>query len=270
MSAAVKPELVAFDLDGTLVGSTLAIRPRVLRAIERMRREGVRGCIVTGRMYRSALPFVRELGFEDPVVCYQGAAVFDPRDGSSLYERALPNEYALLLQAYAREHGLHIQLYCNDRYYCEEANAYAQMYARISGVEPIVVPSLREQFARWDATKACIIAEPDIVAQHLAGVEALLGGHAYVTRSIPWFLEVMDASVDKGNAIRFVADRIGIPMERAMAIGDSWNDAPLLRAVGYGVAMGSAPQPLREVADAIVADVEADGVAEALERFVLS
>jgi Cof subfamily protein (haloacid dehalogenase superfamily) len=263
-------KLVAFDLDGTLLGEELLLRPRVLAAIAQMRERGVQGCIVTGRMYRAALPFVRQLQFTAPVVCYQGAAVIDPQTDDVLQDVPLPNAQALELQRYAKENALHIQLYANDRYYCEQRNRYSDLYAKISGVEPIVVPSLAAQFETWDATKACIIAEPQVVEQHLPRVRALCGDRAYVTRSIPWFIEVMNAQVNKGKSLEVVARYLNIPMEAVLAVGDSWNDAPLLQAAGFGVAMGSAPPELREVADAVVADVENDGVAEAVERFVLN
>ena len=266
----MKFKLVAFDLDGTLLGEELLVRPRVLSAIAKMRERGIQGCIVTGRMYRAALPFVRQLQFTAPVVCYQGAAVIDPQTDDVLQDLPLPNAQALELDAYARKSGLHIQLYANDRYYCEERNRYADLYAKISGVEPIVVPSLSRQFETWDATKACIIAEPETVVEHLPQVRALCGDRAYVTRSIPWFIEVMNSNVNKGKSLEIVARYLDIPMEQVLAVGDSWNDAPLLQAAGFGVAMGSAPKELVQVADAVVADVENDGVAEAVERFVLA
>jgi Cof subfamily protein (haloacid dehalogenase superfamily) len=242
----------------------------VLAAIREMRSRGVEGCIVTGRMYRAALPFVRQLQFTAPVVCYQGAAVIDPQTDEVLLDTPLHNTDALKLEQYARANSLHIQLYANDRYYCEERNRYAELYAKISGVEPIVVASLRTQFETWDATKACIIAEPETVLEHLPRVGKLLGERAYVTRSVAYFLEVMNSKVNKGKALEVVAGQLGIPLGEVMAIGDSWNDAPLLRTAGFGVAMGSCPPELREVADAVVADVENDGVAEAIERYVLA
>lgn len=263
-------KLVAFDLDGTLLGEELLLRPRVLSAVASMRERGIAGCIVTGRMYRAALPFVRQLHFTAPVVCYQGAAVIDPQTDDVLQDVPLANAQALELDAYAHSNGLHIQLYANDRYYCEERNHYSDLYAKISGVEPIVVPSLSEQFESWDATKAVIIAEPEVVEEHLPRVRSLCGDRAYVTRSIPWFIEVMNAKVNKGKSLEIVARHLDVPMEQVLAVGDSWNDAPLLQAAGFGVAMGSAPAELREIADAVVADVENDGVAEALERFVLA
>lgn len=265
-----RPKLVAFDLDGTLLGEELLLRPRVLSAISRMRDLGVQGCIVTGRMYRAALPFARQLQFTAPVVCYQGAAVVDPQSDEVLQDVPLANAEALKIDAYARENGLHVQLYANDRYYCEETNPYVSLYAKISGVEPVIVPSLRRQFETWDATKACIIAEPEVVLQHLPRVQSLCGDRAYVTRSIAYFLEVMNSKVNKGKSLEVVARSMGIALEDVMAIGDSWNDAPLLQTAGFGVAMGSAPPELRQVADAVVADVENDGVAEALERYVLA
>ncbi len=262
-------KLVAFDLDGTLLGEELLLRPRVLSAVRAMREQGVQGCIVTGRMYGSALPFVRQLGFTAPVVCYQGAAVIDPQTDDVLQDVPLPNAQALKIEAYAREQGLHLQLYANDRYYCEQLNQYAALYAKISGIEPIVVPSVRRQFETWDATKAVIIAEPDVILEHLPRVQKLCGDGAYVTRSMAYFLEIMNSKVNKGRSLEVVARYLGIPLADVMAIGDSWNDAPLLETAGFAVAMGSAPPELREVADAVVADVANDGVAEALERFVL-
>ena len=266
----MKPKLVAFDLDGTLLGEELLLRPRVVSAIKAMHEDGVQGCIVTGRMYRAALPFVRQLEFTAPVVCYQGAAVIDPQTDDVLQDVPLPNAQALKVEQYARENGLHIQLYANDRYYCEDRNQYVSLYAKISGVEPVIVPSLRRQFETWDATKAVIIAEPETILQQLPIVKTLLGDRAYVTRSIAYFLEVMNSKVNKGRSLEVVVRYLGIPLTEVMAIGDSWNDAPLLQAAGFGVAMGSAPPELREVADAVVADVAHDGVAEALERFVLA
>ena len=263
-------KLVAFDLDGTLVGKSLEIRPRVLAAIEAMCERGIRGCVVTGRMYQAALPFVRRMRFTTPVICYQGAAVIDTQTDDVLQDIPLPNPQALAVEAYARENGLHVQLYANDRYYCEALDQYAELYAKISGVEPVIVPSLRRQFETWGATKACVIAEPDVILEHMPRVQALLGDRAYVTRSIAYFLEVMNPRVNKGRSLQVVADHLNIPMSDVMAIGDSWNDAPLLQTAGFGVAMGSAPDELRTVADAVVADVENDGVAEALERYVLS
>lgn len=247
----------------------MQVSPRVADAIAAMRALGVHGCIVTGRMYRAALPFARRLGFDAPIICYQGAAVIDTLRDEVLLDVPLSNEAALEAEAYARSRKLHIQLYKNDRYYCEERNRYSDLYARLSESEPVVVPSLREEFRYSDATKACIIAEPKVVDREIDGVRQALGTRAYVTRSIPWFIEVMNPNVDKGKALALVAQHAGVPLEETMAIGDSWNDVPLLSAAGFGVAMGSSPAELRAVSDAVVSDVAHDGVAEALERYVL-
>ena len=247
----------------------MQIKPRVADAIAAMRALGVQGCIVTGRMYRAALPFARELGFDAPIICYQGAAVIDPMKDEVLLDVPLPNEAALQADAYARSRSLHIQLYKNDRYYCEERNRYSELYAKLSESEPVIVPSLREEFRFSDSTKACIIAEPQIVDREIDGVRQALGTLAYVTRSIPWFIEVMNPNVDKGKALALVAQCVDVPLEETMAIGDSWNDIPLLKAAAFGVAMGSSPPELRAVSAAVVSDVAHDGVAEALERYVL-
>ncbi|MEO6836576.1 MAG: Cof-type HAD-IIB family hydrolase [Candidatus Tumulicola sp.] len=263
-------KLVAFDLDGTLIGRDLLVSERVREAVARMQRAGIAGCVVTGRMYRASLPFARELNFDAPLACYQGAAIVDPASDEILYHRALANAVVRELVAAARSDRMHLQLYRNDEYYAESRNRFSDLYASLAKTEPVVVPSLGEAFAFSEATKAVVVADPPDAQRYAEKLLGQLAGRAYVTRSLPEFVEVLDPSVDKGAALRFVAVRLGVAMEDVVAIGDSWNDAPLLRAAGFGVAMGSAPPELRQVARATVGDVAHDGVAEAIERYVLA
>jgi Cof subfamily protein (haloacid dehalogenase superfamily) len=266
----VSVKLVAFDVDGTLLGADLLISERVKERIARMLRAGIDGCLVTGRMYRATLPFARELGFDAPIICYQGAAVIDPTSDAVLQDTALPNDVVRdLIAATERDHA-HLQLYRNDDYYCEERNRFSDLYARLAMTEPVIVASLRETFAYSAATKAVIVADANVAQEYVKRMKDQFDGRAYVTRSLPEFVEVLNPAVDKGKALCFVAAHLGVTTEDVVAIGDSWNDAPLLQAAGFGIAMGSAPEELRELADAVVGDLAHDGVAEALETYVLA
>jgi Cof subfamily protein (haloacid dehalogenase superfamily) len=261
--------LVAFDVDGTLVGRDLVISETVRGAIARMLQAGTAGCLVTGRMYRATVPFARELAFDAPLICYQGAAIVDPTTDEVLTHTALANEIVKEVIALTERDGMHLQLYRNDEYYCESRNRFSDLYASLSMTQPVLVPSLREAFAYSPATKAVIIGDEPVAARYAEKLSEIFAGRANVTRSLPEFVELFDCAVDKGAALRFVAARLGVAMEQTVAIGDSWNDAPLLEAAGFGVAMGSSPPELRAIADAVVGDLEHDGVAEALDKYVL-
>jgi Cof subfamily protein (haloacid dehalogenase superfamily) len=264
------PQLVAFDVDGTLVGRDLAISSGVRDAVARMIASGIAACLVTGRMYRATVPFARELGLDTPIICYQGAAIIDPSTDEVLAHRALANELVLELIGLTERDGMHLQLYRNDEYYCESRNRFSDLYASLSLTQPVLVPSLREAFAFSPATKAVVVGDEPEAAKYADKLRAHFAGRANVTRSLPEFVEMLDRQVDKGEALRFVAARLGVAMDRTIAIGDSWNDAPLLEAAGFGVAMGSSPPELRAVADAVVGDLAHDGVAEAIEKYVLA
>ncbi|GAC1304520.1 MAG: Cof-type HAD-IIB family hydrolase [Vulcanimicrobiaceae bacterium] len=263
------PLLLALDLDGTVVEPREPVRPAVIAAVKRAIAAGVRVTIVTGRMYVGARPFAHALGLTGPIVCYQGAVIADAQSGRFEREVALPYAVARAIYEAATPHGYHVQFYRDDQFFVEDDNAYARLYARTSGTQAQVVPSLLEAFAGRESTKVNIVTDPTHAADAFALMQRTVGDVAYVTRSNPEFVEMLSPSCNKGAAVRLVAAHYGIPMDRVMAIGDSYNDLPFLQAAGFAVAMGSAPSELKALADAIVGDVTADGVAEAIERFVL-
>ena len=75
--------------------------------------------------------------------------------------------------------------------------------------------------------------------------------------------------VSKGSALRDVIDYLGLKANQVMAIGDSFNDLPVFEVAGTKVAMGDAPESLRQLADWVAPPVEEDGVAAAIEKFIL-
>jgi hypothetical protein len=261
--------LLALDLDGTVIDDSLTISPVVQTAIARAIAQGVRVTIVTGRMFRATLPHAKRLGVRGPVVCYQGGGVYDTESGAALYEELVPPAVAMRVYEKAKRDGFHLQMYKNDRFYVEEDNDYTAFYARLAGVEAVVVDSLAREFAGCGSTKVNMNADAVRIAEYEPQMRAYLGEEAYVVRSLPEFLEVMSPKVNKGRALRFVAEHLGIPMEQTMAVGDSYNDVTMLQAAGLGVAMGSGPQELKAVADVVVGEIGQDGVAEAIERFIL-
>ena len=261
--------LVALDLDGTLIGEDLVLRPRVREAVASAQAAGVAVTIVTGRMFAAARPFARELAVAGPIVCYQGAAIFDASDGSVLRETTVQPDVTRDTLQWAHDQGVHVQCYADDVLYVEQINEFSKRYTALARVEPVVVPSLRAAFAQRPTIKIVLVDDPERSEGHLVALRALLGERAYLTRSHVDFVEVVDPAVNKGEALAFVARRHGVSLDETLAIGDAWNDVPLLDAAAVGVAMGSAPPELREHADHVVADVAHDGVAEALERYVL-
>lgn len=262
--------LVALDLDGTLISSKLDVSIVVKNAIARARDAGVEFTMATGRMFVAARPFAQAIGIDGPIVCYQGAATYVVATAERLSHVPLPVDVGETVFARAAQDGVRALGYFEDTLYTEVDDRYTQAYTRLARVEPHVVGPLTRFFRDRPTTKINCVTDAEVAGAYAETLKDFLGGRAYVTRSQPDFVEVIDPSVDKGRALAAVAQYYGVALHETMAVGDSWNDVPLLSSAGLAVAMGTAPPELRAQADAVVAGVEDDGVAEAIERFVLS
>ena len=261
--------LVALDLDGTLISSTLQISQRVQTTIARAREAGIVFTMVTGRMFAAARPFAVAVGIDGPIVCYQGAAIYVVKTGERLAHHPLDTRVAQHVFATAVSDGVRALGYCDDNLYAEAIDKYTKEYTDLARVKVNLVPSLIEFFRARASTKVVCVTDLEKADAYVERLKALLDSSGYVTRSQPQFVEVLNPTIDKGRALAVIGNYYGAAAQETMAIGDSWNDVPLLTAAGKAVAMGTAPPELLAAADAVVAGVEGDGVAEALERFVL-
>ena len=100
-------------------------------------------------------------------------------------------------------------------------------------------------------------------------LQALYGESLGIYRSEPYFIEIVPRGVDKGSSLAMLAEHMGMAREDVICCGDGFNDIPMLRCAGLGVAMGNAPPQVQAAADAVSAPYDQDGAALAIEQYVL-
>jgi Cof subfamily protein (haloacid dehalogenase superfamily) len=266
--------LVALDLDGTLIGDDLLLRPRTVATIRAVVASGVHVALVTGRMTSSALPYARELGLQAPLVGLQGALVREmPAPGSTrlgrlLLHRPLAPEVARDAIGWCRAQGLTPHVNHLERMVIAAGDDSAEDYSRWNFGRVVVVPDLGA-WIRRPVTKIISVAPPPRAATLLPSARAHFGGRAEVTVSHPMFLEFLAPGVNKALAVRFLARRLGVDLGDTLAIGDQLNDREMIAEVGTGVAMGGSPEAVRAVARIVAPPLSEDGAAQVLEEIVL-
>jgi len=267
-----KPDikLVAIDLDDTMLCPDCHISERNRRALKRAQEQGITVTIATGRMFVSAQPFALELGISVPLITYQGAMIV-MADGRVISHHPMDHKLSLQLLRFLRPFGQHINLYMGDDLYIEKDSPEARRYQAYTRTYLNVVPDLEEFLAgaAMGATKFSLIAKPEEVQQVIAAVREEFGDAVQLTPSKPHFLEFGRPDLGKGVALKEMAQRLGIGREQVMAIGDSPNDLDMIEYAGWGIAMANADDCVKEKARWITASNEEDGVALALETFVL-
>lgn len=260
--------LVAIDLDDTLLDNDLKISERAKKAIWRAREQGVQVTLATGRMFRSAVPYARELGINLPLITYQGALVRNSHSGEVLYHRPVPRQLVRPVIEVIEPFGYHVQLYHEDNLCMEKLTPEGEDYARLAGVEITLVEDLR-RFCP-EPTKILIVNYAEEKLDLMAGIlREKFGEQLYITKSKPYYLEILHPQATKGQALKVVARYFGVPREEVVAIGDSFNDIEMIRYAGLGVAMGNAREEVKRYADYVTRANCGDGVAEVLEEFVL-
>ena len=234
-----------FDLDGTLIRSDHSISPAVIRAIGRLEAEGVSPVIATGRSYEALLPVKEELNIHSPVICYNGAMIVDGKDGSVMARHAVPDEEARNAIALARQKDYHILAYRNGELLYEKERPEAAEYS-----EHIKITGRIVNFDDYDSlnlTKCLMIADHEELLPVQEEIRQICGDRINVFFSNPRYLEIVNSKVDKGRAVEEVMRLLGSTAAQAMAMGDGYNDLPMLQTARWGVVMGNALPGMKEL-----------------------
>ncbi|HEY8346316.1 MAG TPA: Cof-type HAD-IIB family hydrolase [Symbiobacteriaceae bacterium] len=276
--------LVALDLDGTLLNSRQQISPRTWAALQAARSRGMTLVVATGRTLHGALYWSRRIG-GGPVICCNGGGVLDA-SGALIFQREIPS--ALLERALeiARESGMVAHCYTPVGAYLDQPLRYARRYvqwlrpavggglATLSAMRAFLRNRTRivRNLVQWardphrpPVLKVILFGPPETAVALGETLERSLPG-LHVSSSGEDNLEITASGVTKGSGLERLAARLKIPREAIVAFGDADNDREMLEYAGLGVAMATAPESVRAVADRVTAPCDDDGVAQVLEE----
>ena len=268
-------KLLVLDIDGTISGESNQIQEPVKQAIKAAQALGVQVAIATGRMYRSALRFHQDVGSNLPLIAYQGAWIQDPITQEVHRHLPVSTETAHQLLDYFEQPELRsllsVHFYINDQLYVRELTPETQIYAGRSNIEPIAVGDLRTVLTTAP-TKVLALSDDIALIEKLLGSlrQRYTPAELYLTTSVATFFEATNPLVNKGTAVRYLAEEmLGLNAANVMTIGDNFNDLEMLQYAGVGVAMGNAPADVQAIANWVAPTVEQDGAAVAIKTFIL-
>lgn len=267
-------ELIAIDMDGTLLNPQHEITPAVKQAISAARRRGVRIVLTTGRPYIGVLDALRQLDMlqaGEYCISYNGALVQNALDGGCVLQETLSFDDFLYFEAMARELGVHFHAFDFNHLYTpnKDISRYTIHEALLTGIQ-VKYRSVDEMDPQMRFPKVMMIDDPQLLDSAIARIPASAYQRFTVLKSAPYFLEILSARVDKGVGVKMLAQHLGIARENVMALGDQGNDYAMVEYAGVGVAMGNAIPELKAIAQYVTKTNVEDGVAHAIERFVLN
>jgi len=262
-------KLIAIDLDDTLLRDDLSISERNIKAIRDAVDKGVKVILASGRATQSVTRYLDKLGLELPVIAYQGARVVDTKTGAVMVERELEYSQAIPIIRFAEENHIHCNIYVDDVVYIEKMNKWAELYKRRTQVNPMKEVGKLSDFLNTSTTKIIYVDEPEKIQQIKDQVKEIASQDVNVFISKPEYLEFTSKYATKGEAVKFLGQHFGISRQEIMAIGDTYNDISMIEYAGLGVCMSNGPEEVRKIANYVTLSNEEDGVAHAIEKFVL-
>lgn len=262
----MKIKAVAIDLDGTLLNSKHEISEFNLEVIEKLKREGVMVMISTGRLYSSLYKYKEKLKLDTPVICYNGAKVVDGKNDETIFEINLNEDAVKKIVEVARKNDVHLNLFQEEKWYVECRRNEVETYAASSGLKYHLINF--DELNKIKVTKAMYVGENAKLKEIEKEIKDSIGEDVYMAFSKPYFLEILDKKVSKGEALKSVLEKYNISREETAAFGDGFNDAEMLSFAGVGVVMGNAPEELKKQFKNVADTNDNDGLGKYILKLI--
>ena len=257
-------QLIALDLDGTLLHEDKSISGYTLDVIRRLADRNIIIVPTTGRNIAGLKDNILNVQSIRYAICSNGANILDAGTGELLHGCALSRKSALDTLDYLRQYPTFIYVHTSQgtvRSSDWETGGLAQRYPYVQFHENNV-PDIGAFLSDPSITlwKIGVFTYDDETFRTLleAGIPS---PDMTLLRTGECNLEINSSEASKGNALRTLAEMLGIPMSRVMAIGDNQNDISMLKEAGVSVAMGNAQEDVKAAADHVALTNEEDGAA---------
>lgn len=270
-------QIIACDLDGTLLDETGHVSKENWEAIEKLTQMGVQVVPASGRAFEEMPKEIQDCPFIRYYIASNGAGIYDKTQGF-IHEWTLPRELGHgildLLTQYETTSLIHI----GTKTYVDEATHSPQDYAKFNMnttwqnyCMAFVLP-IREPFAF--AYEQESIQSFTTFFKHKEDLQTVWqlwekDDRLALAQTDPFNIEVFSSQAGKGKALSCLADLLGIDKSATIAMGDSSNDLTMIRAAGLGLAMENAVPALKEAADATICHHKDHGLKYILEHYYL-
>ena len=283
-------KLIASDLDGTLLVSHSEIGTKNLKALRYAREKGVKFVASSGRTLNGVNVVFNKTGFEpDYIISCNGTLIFSG-DGQVIRKKPLNKEKAIEVLKYLEDNDFCYSISCEDTMYClnssytrikneyENGCAYGDNQTTGSLVDFYNLFQSRKGIINVDSyldvlntgkeiySIICISIDKNRLIEGSNGISHISG--LTITSSAKNNFEVYDENASKGIALKYIANKLNIPMSETMALGDNFNDLSMLEAAEISVAMGNAHDNIKEKCSFVTYNNTENGFAHAIYEFI--
>jgi len=262
---------VFLDMDGTLLKSDHSISEKTIQTIQTLTNKGIPVILVSARPLNAVLPTFHHIGLPKhyPIITLNGSYIVEAEQ--PIFQAMVDPDTTAAVTEQVRPFGATIAYYLQREWYSEVSDSWTDHEQKIMDVKVRVGP-IGELVREWSARKVgpnkmMVMSEPENIAKIQTQLRSVYNGKLNIYPSKPTYLEVMETSGSKSNAVRFISERLGLTPAEIIAMGDNYNDREMIQFAGMGVAMGNAPDEIKEAADYVTDTNNNDGVRLALEKF---
>jgi Cof subfamily protein (haloacid dehalogenase superfamily) len=278
LTLTMKIRAICTDIDGTLLDSNRQISARTKAAFDKLPPD-FPIILASSRMPSAMTHLLQDINRPaNPMICYNGGYILGINNSQRIYEPidsvSIPLKECALIMEMAKGTSIHISLYSADEWYAPQMDKWTKKEELATKVQTVISPSSRV-FEKWEkealgAHKVMCMGDANEIDVLYALLQRRLGDSLHLYRSKDTYIEIAPKSISKASGLELVlATYFDISLSEVMAFGDNYNDIDLLSVVGMGIAVANARQEVKAVANHLTAKNTEDGVAIAIEKFLL-
>jgi len=261
--------LVLADVDGTLVTQEKVLTDQAVAAVGRLRDAGILFAVTSGRPPRGMEMLVEPLGLQTPIAAFNGGLIVNP-DMTVIERKVLPEDLVVPASDLMHSFDLSVWLYRGTEWYVPDLEGpHVAREAWTVKFEPVLMTGV-EGLTHDVAKMVGVSDDHDAVSRGAAAMQERFGDQVTAAPSQPYYLDVTHPRANKGEVVKYLAQRYGLSTDEIATIGDQPNDVLMFAHSGLSIAMGNADPQVQRCARRVTDTSENNGFAAAVDRFVLT